>query len=82
MELQQEISLELNQEKEGRIFKVLIDKKEGEFYVGRTEFDSPEVDNEVLIPAGDQKLNPGNFYKVKVTKSDYYDLYGSLIPEK
>jgi ribosomal protein S12 methylthiotransferase len=82
MELQQEISLELNQEKEGRIFKVLIDKKEGEFYVGRTEFDSPEVDNEVLIRAGDQELNPGNFYKVKVTNSDYYDLYGSLIPEK
>lgn len=82
MELQQEISLALNQEKEGNVFKVIIDKKEGEFYVGRTEFDSPEVDNEVLIPAGEYRLKPGNFYNVEITKSDYYDLYGSLIPEK
>ncbi|MBE0651836.1 MAG: 30S ribosomal protein S12 methylthiotransferase RimO [Bacteroidales bacterium] len=82
MELQQEISLELNKEKEGGIFKVVIDKKEDEFYIGRTEFDSPEVDNEVLIPIGDHELKPGNFYDVKITKSDYYDLYGSLFPKR
>ena len=79
MELQQSISLELNSKKEGSIFRVLIDKKEGEFYVGRTEFDSPEVDNEVLIPSENTNLLLGNFYDVKITKSDYYDLYGSLV---
>jgi ribosomal protein S12 methylthiotransferase len=79
MELQQNISLELNQEKEGTILKVLIDKKEGEFYVGRTEFDSPEVDNEVLIPVENNNLQVGNFYDVKIYESDYYDLYGTLV---
>lgn len=78
MELQQNISLELNQEKESSVFKVLIDKKEGDFYVGRTEFDSPEVDNEVLIPAENCNLNPGNFYDVRITESDYYDLFAVL----
>ncbi len=79
MELQQQISLELNNEKVGKTFKVLIDKKEGDFYVGRTEFDSPEVDNEVLIPAGNQPLQAGNFYDVKITRSDFYDLYGVVV---
>ncbi len=79
MELQQQISLELNNEKVGKIFKVLIDKKEGDFYVGRTEFDSPEVDNEVLIPAGNRTLQAGNFYDVKITRSDFYDLYGVVV---
>lgn len=79
MELQQNISLELNQEKEDSILKVLIDKKEGDFYVGRTEFDSPEVDNEILIPVENNELQSGNFYDVKITGSDYYDLFGVLI---
>ncbi len=79
MELQQNISLELNNQKEGNIFKVVIDKKEDEFFVGRTEFDSPEVDNEVLIPAENLDLAAGNFYDVKITKSDYYDLYGTFV---
>ncbi|GMT44516.1 MAG: ribosomal protein S12 methylthiotransferase RimO [bacterium] len=76
MQLQQQISLELNNEKVGKTFKVLIDKKEDGFYVGRTEFDSPEVDNEVLIPAEEATLQTGEFYNIKITRSDFYDLYG------
>ena len=78
MELQQQISLELNEAKVGKTFPVLIDKKEGDFYVGRTEFDSPEVDNEVLIPAGKSPLQTGTFYPVKIVRSDFYDLYGEI----
>jgi ribosomal protein S12 methylthiotransferase len=75
MMLQQEISLELNKEREGRIFKTIIDRKEGDYYVGRTEFDSPEVDNEVLI-SSDEKLEIGSFYPVLIEKGDFFDLYG------
>ncbi|HDO06137.1 MAG TPA: 30S ribosomal protein S12 methylthiotransferase RimO, partial [Bacteroidetes bacterium] len=71
MALQQEISLELNDKKVGKTFKVIIDKKEGDFYVGRTEFDSPEVDNEVLISAEGSALQTGRFYQVKITSSDF-----------
>ncbi len=78
MALQQEISLELNDKKVGKTFKVIIDKKEGDFYVGRTEFDSPEVDNEVLISAEGSALQTGRFYQVKITSSDFYDLYGEV----
>jgi len=77
MALQQEISQRLNEEKLGKSFKVLIDKKEGDFFVGRTQYDSPEVDNEVLIQA-DQNLNIGEFYKVKITGAEEFDLYGTL----
>ncbi len=79
MALQQQISLELNNEKVGKIFKVLIDKKEGDYYVGRTEFDSPEVDNEVLISDENSLLQTGQFYNVKIIRSDFYDLYGELV---
>ena len=75
MMLQQEISLELNKEREGKIFKTIIDRKEGDYYVGRTEFDSPEVDNEVLI-SSDEKLEIGSFYPVLIEKGDFFDLYG------
>ncbi len=78
MSLQEAISMELNREKEGKTFKVLIDKKEGEYYTGRTQFDSPEVDNEVLVPAKNNNLKPGSFYNIKITKADYFDLYGEL----
>ena len=78
MALQQEISLEKNQEKLGQTFKVLVDKKEAGRYLGRTEFDSVEVDNEVIITT-DQKLFPGNFYQVKITKAYDYDLEGELV---
>ncbi|VAW27327.1 Ribosomal protein S12p Asp88 (E. coli) methylthiotransferase [hydrothermal vent metagenome] len=79
MALQQEISLELNNEKIGKTFKVIIDKKEDDFYVGRTEFDSPEVDNEVLIPVEESALQTGRFYQVTITRSDFYDLYGERL---
>jgi len=78
MQLQQQISLGLNNEKVGKTYKVLIDKTEGGFYVGRTEFDSPEVDNEVLIPTEEQRLQTGRFYQVKIVRSDFYDLYGEV----
>ncbi len=75
MALQQEISLKLNQARIGKSFKVLIDRKEEEYYVGRTQYDSPEVDNEVLIPIH-QNLLIGSFYLVKITDVEEFDLYG------
>jgi ribosomal protein S12 methylthiotransferase len=78
MEVQQEISLELNQEKVGGTFKTLIDKKEAGRYLGRTEFDSVEVDNEVVIHA-DKKLPIGEFVNVKITKAYDYDLEGKVV---
>ena len=77
MELQQGISLELNQAKIGRTFKVLIDRREDGFYVGRTQYDSPEVDNEVLIKS-DQELITGSFYQVKISGAGEFDLYGTV----
>lgn len=78
MDTQQNISLELNKNKEGKSFKILIDRLEGKSYIGRTEFDSPEVDNEVLITAKGKFLKPGNFYSVKITGSDFFDLTGQV----
>ncbi|GAC1449637.1 MAG: 30S ribosomal protein S12 methylthiotransferase RimO [Chitinophagaceae bacterium] len=79
MEIQQDISLEKNQEKLGKTFKVLVDKKEAGRYIGRTEFDSVEVDNEVVLPhAG--KLPMGDFVQVKITKAYDYDLEGEVVP--
>jgi len=75
MELQQEISLQLNEHKVGRTFKVLIDRREDDFYVGRTQYDSPEVDNEVLIENKHQLIT-GEFYQVKITGAGEFDLYG------
>jgi ribosomal protein S12 methylthiotransferase len=78
MEIQQGISLELNQLKIGKSFRVLIDRVEGDYFVGRTEFDSPEVDNEVLIN-GTTKLKIGEFYIAKITEADAFDLYGEIV---
>lgn len=78
MEVQQEISYEKNQEKIGKTFKVLIDKKEAGRYLGRTEFDSVEVDNEVVIHS-DKKLQIGSFVQVKITKAYDYDLEGEVV---
>jgi ribosomal protein S12 methylthiotransferase len=78
MELQQGISAELNQEKVGKTFKVLFDRKEGGYFIGRTEFDSPEVDNEVLVPAS-QYVRLGDYAQVKVTSAEEFDLYGEVI---
>ncbi len=78
MEIQEKISFELNNQKVGKTFKVLIDREEGNYYIGRTEFDSPEVDNEVLVEKDDIEIIPGNFYFVKIIKADYFDLYGQI----
>lgn len=78
MLVQEEISFELNQQKIGKSFKVLIDRKEGEYFVGRTEHDSPEVDNEVLIPSMDQYLPVGHFQQVRITDATEFDLYGEV----
>jgi ribosomal protein S12 methylthiotransferase len=79
MELQSGISYELNQEKIGKTFKVLFDRVEGDYFIGRTEFDSPEVDNEVLVKKeGDVFVRIGDFANVEITSADHYDLYGIL----
>jgi ribosomal protein S12 methylthiotransferase len=78
MQVQEEISTEINEEKEGKTFKVIIDREEEEFYIGRTEFDSPEVDNEVLVSKG-KKLVPGHFYAIRIDKTTPFDLYGSAV---
>lgn len=79
MEVQSQISWELNQEKVGKQFKVLIDRKEGNYFVGRTEFDSPDVDNEVLIPAEDTYLSIGEFVQVEIVSAEEFDLFGKLV---
>ena len=78
MAIQQGISEELEAEKVGKVFKVIIDRKEGEYYIGRTEYCSPEVDPEVLIPVSEQQLRIGNFYNVRITGSDEFDLFGEI----
>ncbi len=78
MAVQQGISEELNKKKTGKILKVIIDRREGEFFIGRTEYDSPEVDNEVLIST-DYDLEPGNFYEILITGSEDFDLYGKPV---
>ena len=79
MEVQSDISHALNQQKIGQVFKVLFDRKEGDYFIGRTEFDSPDVDNEVLVKAKDVYVRIGDFSKVRVTHADHYDLYGELV---
>lgn len=76
MDIQQGISAEIAAEKVGQTLRVIIDRKEGEYYVGRTEFDSPEVDPEVLIPVANGQLRRGCFYDIHITDSDEFDLYG------
>ena len=79
MALQQEISADLSHNKIGQEFKVIIDRKEGEYYIGRTQFDSPEVDPEVLIKADGKRLFSGRFYQVRITNADDFDLFGEII---
>ncbi len=78
MAVQQDISWSLNQAKIGNTYKVLFDRKEGGYFIGRTEFDSPEVDNEVLLPAS-QFVRQGDFANVKITNAEEFDLYGELV---
>ena len=79
MALQQEISAELSNAKIGQELKVIIDRKEGDYYIGRTQFDSPEVDPEVLIKADGKRLFSGRFYRVRITNADDFDLFGEII---
>ncbi|WKB81999.1 30S ribosomal protein S12 methylthiotransferase RimO [Cellulophaga lytica] len=79
MEIQSQISWELNQEKIGETFKCIIDRKEGNYFVGRTEFDSPDVDNEVLIDATKHYLKQGEFASIKITEAADFDLYGEPV---
>lgn len=79
MEIQQQISLEKNEALVGKRFKVLFDRKEGEFFIGRTEFDSPEVDNEVLLNAKENFVRLGDFAEVEIIEAADYDLYAKLI---
>ncbi len=79
MDIQAQISWELNQEKIGKVFKCVIDRKEGEHFIGRTEFDSPDVDNEVLIDASKHYLKTGDFVLLKVTEATEFDLYAEPI---
>ena len=79
MDIQQSISATLNQEKVGKEFKVLFDRREGDYYIGRTEHDSPEVDNEVLVETKDTYLRIGDFANVKITRAEEFDLFGTLV---
>lgn len=80
MDLQSEISMELNQEKVGKTYKVLFDRAEGDHFIGRTEHDSPEVDNEVLVEK-DQFVRIGDFANIKIHTADHYDLYGDVVED-
>lgn len=79
MDVQRLISLEKNEQRVNHIYETIIDRREGDFYVGRTEFDSPEIDNEVLIPAKNNTCHIGSVYSVKIFKADEYELYGEVI---
>ncbi len=79
MEIQQQISWEKNQEKIGKTFRCIFDRKEGDYFVGRTEYDSPDVDNTVLVPAKDVYISIGEFANVKITSAEDFDLYGELV---
>jgi ribosomal protein S12 methylthiotransferase len=79
MAIQQGISSEINEEKVGKTFKVIFDRKEGNYFIGRSEADSPEVDNEVLVEAEKNYVRIGDFAKVKITKAEEFDLYGEVM---
>ncbi|TXK74998.1 30S ribosomal protein S12 methylthiotransferase RimO [Mesonia sp. K4-1] len=82
MEIQSQISWELNQQKIGKVFKCVIDRKEGNYFVGRTEYDSPDVDNEVLIDATKYYLKTGDFTQIKINQAEDFDLYGEPVTEE
>jgi ribosomal protein S12 methylthiotransferase len=79
MEIQSDISFDLNQEKIGKTYKVLFDRVEGEYFIGRTEYDSPEVDNEVLVKKADFFVRLGDYANVKITSAEHYDLFGDVV---
>jgi ribosomal protein S12 methylthiotransferase len=77
MAIQQEIAYEINRQKIGLVLKVVIDRREEDYFVGRTEYDSPEVDGEVLISSSNLKI--GQFYQVRITDAEEFDLHGEII---
>ena len=79
MEIQKEISFEKNKTQIGRKIKVIIDDIEGEYFIGRTEWDAPEVDGEVLIKADDKMLKLGEFYFIEIVDCNEYDLFGKFV---
>ena len=79
MELQQDISYRKNEAKIGQVFQTLFDRKEGKYFIGRTEADSPEVDNEVLVPAKNSYVRLGDFAQVRITGAEEFDLYGEVV---
>ena len=79
MAIQQNISLETNEKRVGTVEKVLIDRIEGDYYIGRTQYDSPEVDDEILISLDDADLEIGTFVNAKIVKADYFDLYAEMV---
>lgn len=79
MAIQREVSLSNNEARIGRVERVIIDERRGEYYVGRSQYDSPEVDQEILIPVSDKRLYRGRFYNVRITGADEYDLYAELV---
>tara|TARA_B100000214_G_scaffold235724_1_gene172343 strand:- start:10592 stop:11905 length:1314 start_codon:yes stop_codon:yes gene_type:complete len=79
MDIQSQISFDLNKKKIGQTFKVLFDRKEGNYFIGRTEFDSPDVDNEVLVDARYNYIRIGDFKNIKITRTDHFDLYGEVV---
>jgi ribosomal protein S12 methylthiotransferase len=78
MEVQQRISTRLNEAKTGNVYKTIIDRVEGDYYIGRTEFDSPDVDTEVLINVNEGELKIGDFYNVRITDATEFDLMGTV----
>ena len=76
LEIQESISIHLNYNKIGKLFKVIVDRREGKYFTGRTEYDSPEIDNEVIITNTDKEIKTGEFYQVKITDAETYDLFG------
>ena len=79
MKIQADIAAQLNAERVGRTERVIIDSRQGDYYVGRSQFDSPEVDQEILIPAADRRLRRGCFYDVRITSAEDFDLYGEVV---
>ena len=79
MAVQQEISAEIQAAEVGKTYRVIVDRKEGDYYVGRTQFSSPEVDPEVLVAVGEKPLRVGRFYQVRITGAEEFDLYGELV---
>ena len=79
MQLQEQISAELSAEKVGKVFRIIIDREEEGYYIGRTEFDSPEVDCEVLVSSSDYQLEIGQFYEARITAAEEFDLYADIV---